>query len=440
MPEKVRWPEPEALVEAAGSAVSVTDLSRRLGVHRRSLTDYLDREGLRERVDAALGSTPPSPEGSGEDTPPSLDERPIDDPARLREDQREAERKHLRRENRQLRERFANREAVVERIVEAARVPVRVPEYRVAEQDPELPARSCIAPLYDLQYGQLVRPSDTPLDVGEFDSTIFDERAARYVEAVTGSLRDYAASHQLEELVFALGGDFVEGADIFAGQAWQLEKDPARQTVDLASRMEQMLRELIRFAKEEVGVERIGIYAVPGNHGKVGGKRSGATPATMSWDWLFAMMLRDKLRGEPVDQFVIEPAGVLLFETAGHVFLTIHGDEVKGWGGLPFYGLAKYDGKAIRLARLVYDYCLLGHHHQPASIPNGSGGEFIVSGDWVGGNNLSKFLAAASRPQQRILFVSRKFGITENVPIYFTESSARSRPHVYSMEAPDGAR
>jgi predicted transcriptional regulator len=372
------------------------------------------------------------------DGEPEPESRPADDPEVLREVQREAELSHLRRETTRLQKQLANREAVVERIIEASRVPVQPPRLRVRRQSSKLPVRSAVLPIYDIQYGQLVQPSDVPFGLGEYSASVFDRRAERYVEAVTGSMLDYAASHRIDELIVVLGGDLVEGADIFAGQAWQLDRDPVRQSVELAGKLEALLRELVRFAREDIGVERIGVYSVPGNHGKVGGKRSGATPTTMSWDHLTTVMLQDKLRAEPIDGWGIEPAGALLFETAGHTFLAVHGDEIRGWGGLPFYGLTRFDGRAIRMARLVYDYCLLGHHHQQAAIPNGSGGEFLVSGDWVGGNNLSKHIVAASRPQQRLLFVSRKWGVTENLPIYFTPSTAGERPHVYQLGAEGG--
>jgi hypothetical protein len=347
------------------------------------------------------------------------------------EERLRAEISYLRRENTALRKERVNRDAILDQILEAARLPAEVPRLAVARPPKKLPVRSAVLPVYDVQYGQLVRREDTPLGVGGFSEEVFDRRLARWLEAVSGSMRDYAASHRIAELVIPFGGDLVEGDDIFSGQPWQLEIDPARQTVAFVRKWTAALETLLRFAKEELGVERTMILFVPGNHGKVGGKRKGATPSTYSWDWLAAEWLRDSLRGWPVDEWAVEPGGALLFETAGHLFLTIHGDEVKGWGGLPFYGLSKYDGRAIRLSGEVYDYCLLGHHHQPASIPNGSGGEFIVSGDWVGGNNLSRFLASASRPQQRLLFVGEKYGVTEQIPIYLDPEWRRERPRIH---------
>ncbi len=361
--------------------------------------------------------------------------QPVDDPKRLATRAHEEEIKYLKRQVSELDKALTGREAIFQRIIEAAQIEVPKISLKIpAKRLKKLPVRSAVLPIFDIQYGQLVQPQDTPLGLGEYSTTIFEERLSRWYEAVTESLRDYAASHSITELVIALGGDLVEGADIFAGQAWQLEVDPAKQSVELSVHLANALGDLIAFAKTEVGVRKVMLSAVPGNHGKVGGKKAGAIPATMSWDWLMVEFLKLRLANHPIDVFANEPGGALLFESMGHTFLQIHGGEVRGWGGIPFYGFTRFDGRAIRMSGQIFDYCLSGHIHQPAIIPNGSGGEYIVSGDWVGANNLSGQITAASRPQQRLLFVSEKWGLSENVPIYFAEA-ARPKPHIYSTAA-----
>ncbi len=357
---------------------------------------------------------------------------PVDDPERLRVEALTNEVAYLRRRTGELDRALASREVVVNRIIEAAKVPVDPVKFKAPpKKNGDLPVRSAVVPIFDIQYGQLVQSQDTPLGLGAYSDAIFRERLARWYEAITLSLRDYSASHRIAELIVALGGDLNEGADIFAGQAWQLEIDPARQTVQLAALLGEAIGNLIVFCKEEIGVKSVMVLSVPGNHGKVGGKKAGATPSTMSWDWLTVEFLRLHLAPYPIDVFASEPGGALLFETMEHLFLLIHGQEIRGWGGIPFYGISRYDGRAIRMSGEIFDYCLMGHHHQSASIPNGSGGEFIVSPDWVGANNLSGVITAASRPGQNLLFVAEKFGITEKMPIYFTPTG-RPSPKVYS--------
>jgi hypothetical protein len=347
----------------------------------------------------------------------------------------EAELKELRKERDRLENAVVSQEAVFDRLRELIPAPVKVSKFKVAKQNPRLPARSAIAPIFDQQFGQFVRPLDTPGGKGGYSVEVFDRRLKRWVEGVTGSLRDYATSHRVEELIIPFGGDHVEGDEIFAGQAWQLELDPPRQAWELAIKMQAAVTEVVRFAREEIGVKFVGCFGVDDNHGKVGGKRGGARPSTYSWNWLFLSILQLRLEHTPIDQFAVEPGGALFFHGAGHQFQLIHGHQIRGWGGLPFYGLTRFDGRSIRMHNTIYRYLLMGHHHQPAMIPNGAG-ETIVSGDWVGANNLSGTISAVSRPQQNLLFVARKWGITEVARIYFQEADdAYAQPTVYGRAA-----
>lgn len=361
---------------------------------------------------------------------------PVDDPQRLALASKDAELRELRREHKHLTEALAKRGEWLSQMVEAARVPVPAPNFGGADRPREhMPERSIVLPIYDLQYGQHVQEADTPFGKGGYSEDIFDQRLAAYVEKVIRFLRDRSRATNFEELWIVLGGDLVEGDQIYPGMAWQLQKHPIRQVLDLRTKLGAALRTLTRFARSELGVGGVGVVAVPGNHGKVGGKRAGATPADYSWDYLASELILDDLREERIDVTANVASGALAFETQGHIFKAIHGDEIKGWGGLPFYGLAKADGRLIRLSEVLHDYLLMGHHHQPASIPNGSGGESIVSGDWVGPNNLSRHILAGSRPQQRVLLVGKKYGVCTDERIYLDgDRRERAQTSILTLE------
>lgn len=400
------WPSDEDL--AAGVAEhGQSGFARKLGVSRTGLQSRLRERGIK------VTRRPPK---SVEDNPV-----PVDDPERLRMQRLEDDNKRLKKDNAEYAKRLASEETFFERIVEATRISVEAPKIATRKQSGSLPTQSVITPLYDFQFGQFVRPSDTPGNQGGFSVDVFDRRLERWIEGVKGVVSDRAASYKLQELIVPFGGDQVEGDEIFSGQAWQLEIDPPRQVWELACKMDAAMQEVIRWAKEEVGIPYVSLYGITGNHGKVGGKRGGARPATYNWDWLFLKILFDRLREQPIDQFAIEPGGALFFYCAGHEFQAIHGDQIRGWGGLPFYGLTRFDARSVRLHSRLYRYLLMGHHHQSATIPNGAG-ETIVSGDWVGANNLSGMMTAASRPQQNVLFVSRKWGLAGVERIYFAEA------------------
>lgn len=412
MSRQIDYP-PNKRLKAMVLEHGATGAADRLGLKVATLREHLKREGLPTRR-----------------APRQVEEReiPVDDPDKVKIDQLEAENKELTKRCNDYAGKMASQEAFLERCVEVMRRPVAAPKLRRKSQGKGLPHRAAIAPVFDIQYGQLVQPEDTPGGRGAYSTEIFDRRLARWFDGITGAIRLYAANHRITDLVVPLGGDFVEGHEIFAGQAWQLEVDPARQLWEFTEKFDATLRELIAFAKQEIGIPRIRLYGVPGNHGKVGGKKAGATHTTHSWDWLCLMLLRDKLRAQPIKEFAIEPAGVLYFEAAEHLFLMIHGDEIKGWGGLPFYGLSRYDGKAIRQGQQIHDYLILGDKHVPAELDQGGGGETLMQPAWVGENNLSRQLGAAARPGQRLYFVAPKWGVTETARIHFEEATVQRAP------------
>jgi len=352
---------------------------------------------------------------------------------------RDSEVRDLRRNKKKLLEQLGKREEWLGEVLDAARQPVREPHYaqskEYAAKAGKRPVRSIVLPIFDLQYGQNVIPKDTPFGKGGFNPEIFDIRLEMYLQKVEAYLSKMVSTVDFKEITFILGGDLVEGDKIFAGQAWQLALHPVKQVLEIKTKLGVALRRLIGFAKERLGVHRVIVLAIPGNHGKVGGKQSGAIPADYSWDYMASALLFDELRCEPIDVQANVAGGCLLFETEGHTFLVIHGDEIKGTLGVPFYGINKADGRFIRMSEHIHDYCLMGHHHQPAVVPNGSGGSTIVSGDWVGANNLSRVIMAASRPEQKVLIVSAKHGLVEEARIYLDGDDHRDRKGAFVYNA-----
>jgi len=348
---------------------------------------------------------------------------------------KEQEIRDLKRVNKQLSEREGRRQEWIQEVVEAAQRPVSLPEIVVKPRSSRLPSRSIVLPIFDIQYGQHVQKVDVPFGMGGFSEEVFDQRARMYLTKVTEYMEDRSSSVNFEELHLILGGDMVEGHGIYRGMEWQLGLHPIKQVLNLRAKMSYLLGQIITKARE-LGVKKVALYVVPGNHGKVGGKMAGAIPADYSWDYLLGELVINDLAGA-IDLAVNEAAGAILFKTMGHTFLTIHGDEIKGVSGIPAYGMAKADGRLIRMSEIIHDYLIMGHHHQPTSIPNGGGGESIIVGDWVGPNNLSRQIQAGSRPQQSLLLVARKHGLVTTEKIYLDgeDRSNRRRAHVYNVAA-----
>lgn len=436
MPKGHKWDWDEAMVLAVARehrGQTLKDVAQALGMGKSTLSEGIRRLGIATEFWHAL---------MDED----IDEEPIVDsikplPDVLSSEGREeygkaSELKYLRKEVKKLQEAVVNQENLLERIVSLSSEKLPKPNFSISrtEKRTTKPIRDALFPLFDMQYGQKVRRSDTPSETNEFNAQVFERRFAHWLRVVGQLLEDQSISHTIESLIIPLGGDMVEGdGTIFRGQPWQLELDPVEQVLGLKNILVEGFHQLIGLAKEELGIKNIGFYCVPGNHGKVGGK--GATPATMNWDHLFFKMLEDALSNYPIDIFESKPAGEAYFDSQGWIFRMIHGQQIKGYASLPYYGLTKHDAKAIRLHDQIFHYLLLGHHHVPASISIGNG-EHLMSGNWVGANNLSSDITAGGRPTQWAYFVSPRYGVGDRSLIFLEgEEGPARKPKIHAFSS-----
>ena len=158
------------------------------------------------------------------------------------------------------------------------------------------------------------------------------------------------------------------------------------------------------------------------------GEKKGGRHKRDSFDVLVYRLLEEKLKNHPLHTFAIEPAGNCTFDVLGNLLSMIHGDEVKGWGSLPFYGLTRHDAKMMRTLNVIPEYVLLGHHHTPAQIPIGYG-EHFMSGNWVGATNLSGQVGS-NQPQQMAFMVDSEHGVLDRIPIKL-DSRNKPQPTIY---------
>lgn len=418
--KKWKWFSKEELQHIAAQHTSLSSIARELGVSKSTFIDHLDARGykdevyrsLNEGIDLNLKHDVLSKEG--------------------REGYaRDSELKSLRKEAKRLQKAVFDQEAALERFVEASNEPRVAPGFEFRSVDGPK-KRDAILHMSDWHYGQLVLPESTAGGVNFFNRDVFEQRLGKYVDSVCATLEDFSGAYTLENLIFALGGDMVEGYGVFEGQEWHLWEDPMVQVVNACDLYSAAMHEIMGVAIENCGVKNVSVMAVPGNHGKPGGRKAGATPSTYSYDWLLYKLLEKELKNYPIFNYAIEPAGECYFVSQEHTFSMHHGDEIRGWAGLPFYGIARHDAKTIRTNHVINDYALLGHHHQQAEIPVGYGIAYI-SGNAVGPNNLKRFVGGGPA-SQRLLFVSKEHGAAWPLTIYLQSKEERLiRPTVHEV-------
>lgn len=285
-------------------------------------------------------------------------------------------------------------EAVGGIVVPRVKVPAKI---RKGSGTPEV----AIALLSDLQTGKI-----TP----DYNSEVCRERVMRYADKIVKITNVQRHDHPVDHCVVPMLGDFVEGTDIFPGQQWLLDSTLYRQIFETTpSIVMDFLRVLL------ANFETVTVEAVQGNHGRIG--RRGVFGPEDNADRMVYKLISMLMRDEPRLVFnmadpVGERAWYKVMSVGNYRAMLIHGDQVKGSMGYPFYGYGKkIHAWASGGIPEDFDDLMSGHFHQIASIP------FNHRTLWQNGSTEStntfaaEYLAAQSEPAQWLLFVEPEEGV-----------------------------
>jgi hypothetical protein len=293
-------------------------------------------------------------------------------------------------------------EAVYRAAKEAAQgleiVPVPVPI-----KDRRRGGAEIAVPLYsDLQLGKI-----TP----DYNSEVAEERMHLYADKITRLVGIQRNDHPVRECHVAALGDIVEGEDIFPGQAHLIDATLYDQILVSGRRIS------IDFFRRLLGeFDRVRVTWVIGNHGRIGrkGVYDPETNADRMLGRLVAYHFEDT--GEKRISFEVpdgphERNWYAIIREGAWSALAIHGDQIRGQYGMPWYGFQKkINSWAAGAIREPFGDVLMGHFHQSAKVPLNTR-DVYVNGSLESYNTYAQEnLAAMSDPAQWLLFVDPEKG------------------------------
>lgn len=266
----------------------------------------------------------------------------------------------------------------------------------------------------DAQIGEEIKLEETN-GFGEYNISIFKNR----LDLLMNTVRSIGEKHLpgVRKLNIFMLGDNVDGLGIYRGQDHHLDILVVDQLIVGAHALSEQLINLLQ------SYDEIEIWGIVGNHGRIGKK--GEYPTTVNWDYALYKMLEMLLK-EYADRikWIIPKSNWTIANVKDHNFLLLHGDTIKGWNGLPYYGIDRADSRLTKMLSAhgkSFRYLCLGHHHNPADIDSPNG-EKILNGTMVGGSDFSiNLLHTSSRPSQWFFGVDEK-GITWRYKIYLDQS------------------
>lgn len=255
----------------------------------------------------------------------------------------------------------------------------------------------CVPLLSDLQTGKI-----TP----DYNTEICRERVMRYAEKIVRITNVQRADHPVRHCVVPMLGDLLEGTDVFPGQQWLIDSTLYAQVFNTTPGI---IVDFLRYLL--ANFDTVTVEAVQGNHGRIGrkGMLGPEDNADRMIHRIVALMMRDEPRftmnmADPVG----ERAWYKIMTIGEYRALLIHGDQIRGSMGYPFYGLGKkvHSWASGGLGDdSSFQDVMLGHWHQLARIPMNKRTVWQNGSTESTNTYASEMLAAQSDPSQWLLFV-----------------------------------
>ncbi len=289
-------------------------------------------------------------------------------------------------------------QAVSDSIARTPFKPVKAPAKRKAGSGSE---EICVPLLSDTQIGK-----KTPT----YDTEVCRQRVEKYAQKIIEITEIQRADHPVNHCRGALLGDMLENCDIFPGQQWLLDStlyDQIFNTVEI----------IVTFARTLLtSFDTVELDAVDGNHGRIG--RRGQFGPMDNVDRIIYRMVQQRLANEPRFKLnMTDPEGernwYRIMEVGNYKALLIHGDQIRGHSGFPWYGLGKkVQGWGSGGLGDDSDFrdVFMGHYHQIARVPLNHRSVWANGTTESSNTFAAEVLAAQSEPSQWLLYIHPEKG------------------------------
>jgi len=271
--------------------------------------------------------------------------------------------------------------------------------------------------------------SDTQLGkrTMSYDASVGARRIHKFAQTVVEITEVKRSGSKIEDLRLYLGGDMVEGEyGNYPSQPYDVHSSVIRQAMrETPDIIEGMIYYLLNYFK------RIHVVGVPGNHGR-GASFKQTRHLETNWDRVFYWLLRDRIIGSDLKpdkkmrkRVTFDVPGGDQFWAMDRVWkwgnLIVHGDQIRGWAGIPYYGVQKKTHGWADTMPADWDNLLFGHFHTYASGTINYR-RWFCNGTTESSNTYAlEALAAAGHPCQRLLFMTEKNGVVADHQIFLED-------------------
>jgi len=291
-----------------------------------------------------------------------------------------------------------DKERILEQVRSLPPLTEELPDYKLEEHE-----EVAFLDVSDVHMGSSVDPEEVG-NVAHYDENICFAR----MQVLMAKLQNIVEQQRkggaiIKRVVINFLGDIVDGEDIYRGHARNVSVFTNDQLFKLGDRWPARFFEPIQKL-----FDRVDCYCVYGNHGRLGRKGDMSSTANLDHFLYLLWKMRYKERDQKI-AFHISKGPWLAYRELGRVHIIAHGDTVKGYNGIPFYGLSRLMSNYQNMIGHPVFALHIGHFHSPVSIPTGRGGRLSINGAWPGGSDFSiNKLSTASLPSQWLRFLNHR--------------------------------
>lgn len=297
---------------------------------------------------------------------------------------------------------------------------------------------SCALHLSDGHHDAVILPHRCQ-GLERHDFNIAMARGEHLVDTVLDWTQTHMTFHEFQTLWVLAYGDHTSG-EIHGNVKHTHFGNMMRNCLAIGQFHAQMYRDLAQWFPE------IKVLYLSGNHGRRKEVRKKDYQAAWdSWDYLIAETAASYCADLWNVEFLIPDAFSAVVNIEGFNLHCFHGDDIRGWAGVPWYGIERKTRRLTALNaaydRKVHYYCL-GHFHA-AATQAALKGETVINGAWPACDPYTfNALDGCNEPMQIFHGVHESQGISWRLPIKLKRPEEAEGPKRYrvSLAAPEGHR
>lgn len=305
---------------------------------------------------------------------------------------------HLRKLYREQTKGVAGNEALIEAIYEVlpSLDPVQTPKPIKVNGDIE--EEELVLLLGDLHIGEVVDLEETG-GISSFNLDIAKRRIEYTIEKAILIAKEKQKGYHYRKLNVFLLGDLISG--IIHDEL--RESNEVGVVKQMLFAIEVLAPSILRLCQE---FPEVRVTSIVGNHGRVKEKYYFKGKANNNYDYLVSKMLEQLTAKQENLSWNIPESFWAIEEVCGNKFMLSHGDFVRSWAGIPWYGLSRSYMKWRVLCSdygIDFDHFVIGHFHNP-NVFTMVRGKMIVNGSIKGGDEYAIGAIAAACDPVQIMF------------------------------------